>query len=205
MSIVNLSLLKSVDLGGESELIFEVPKFIGSIADSLEDRIFYYEMFLRNNGNEDELDPVAYDLGFYITSPDDSSNFEECLRWGSLDPDVDDRAYGLFTVFGLNVDNESYIEKFKENTITPEDLSLFHHHWTQGTGPVNKIKLSVAKIPTLSGLQYADNLDVADGGSATVDGSKRGSIKVLVGIRMPATVSPIRFRFRHCIFFEEAA
>jgi hypothetical protein len=198
--MVELSWLNNSSLESGT-IIYERPVFEGLISDSLEDRILYYEMFLRNNG-----EASALNLGFYIESIEGGFNFLECLRWGSLDPDPDGKPYGVFTVFGVDESDNSFIEKFKDNSITAEELIVFHHNYLQGTGIANKINLSASRV-FLTGGTYGNvsGLESAGGTGTSIDGSKPGVLKVLVGVRMPNTVSPVRIRFNHKVFYEESA
>lgn len=208
MANVQLSWLTDPVLTEVSSAVVETPRLSASIGDTLDERTAYYEIFLRNG--PDLLSGTALSVGFY-TGLDLSHNvrtdaepgaYESIYGWANISESG--RPMGVFTVFGFDNSDVSYISKFKDGSMSAEELALFHHNWLQGSSPLNAIKLSVAKTYTSSGYTTSDNLETSGASGVATDNSRPGVLKVLIGVRFPSTVSPSVLRFRHNVCYEEA-
>lgn len=196
--MLDISLLKESSISDENSVITDGFRLEANTTDPIADRIKYSISWLKNN----TVGPnsIAYNLGFAILPY--QNEFEKILQWGSL-TDNDDKPYGAFTVFGFDDSGNSYIDKFINNSITKEELAVFHHNWTQGTDKSNQISLKVSNIFEDNTYKKNRNLVSFNPNNPHPSTSEsNGLVRVLFGVRLP-DFETAAIGLKHKIFFEE--
>ena len=207
MTSPKISWLNDPVATADSSLILEPPVLSGNASDPLASRIVYKELYLNNLG-----DGEARNAGFFINpalpsgggSGGDIVSFEELIKWSSL-LDPNDIPYGVYTVFGFddNLGTNSYIDKFIADTLTPSEAAMFVHSWEQGLSPLNVIGFETAyRYVSGSYIQSANFEKYVSTDPDLGTGETSGILKVLFGVRIPDSVSPIEIPVSHDLYYE---
>jgi hypothetical protein len=206
--MIELSWLNSSAALSDASLLTEDIQLSGSISDPLSNRIIWKELYLKNNtvilpgsvGGE-----TAYDVKFFAKSSTDNNAIETILRWSRL-TDPNEKPYGLFIVFGYpDGSTTPYIDKFKNNTITALELSLFQVNHFQGCNA--KQGISLGSVHRYINGAYASSSALEPysnaAGARPVTNECNGLVRVLVGVRIPHDVNVSRSLVDISLSYEE--
>jgi hypothetical protein len=206
--MIELSWLNSSAALSDSSLLTEDIQLSASISGTIIDRIVWKELYLKNNtvllpgstGQE-----IAYNVKFFAKSSGDNNAIENILRWSRM-TDGAERPYGMFIVFGyIPSGTTSYIDKFKTNTITPLELSLFQVNHFQGASAKQGISLGTARRYIEGGYSTSSAFEPYSDSAGTLPSTSEcsGLVKVLVGIRLPDDITVSRSLVDVSLSYEE--
>lgn len=200
-----VSWIKTADPTAPSSFIREAESVDLSASESLANRIYYSESFVRNTGVT-----KLYESGFFISADPINNSYtalslEEALAWSAIE-DPGGKPYGVFTVFGYQDSSGvvSYIDKFKNDTITADELRAFQHSWTQGTRSFNKIKKEVCY--TYQDGTYSQSNVLPVYSNINIDnaaGENNGILKILFGVRLPDTANVGRILINQEFYYQD--
>jgi hypothetical protein len=211
-SNVQISWQSQAVIASSSELILSsVNETVDSSSEFVNSRTVTKEVYLKNLGKNvtGAYDSTGYSAGLYIVGEDgplvSSNSLETLLSWASMLDDDDGLPCGIFSIFGYDDSDASYITKYNDGIITAEELTLFQHNWLQGSNFMNRLELDVARR-YLSVDNYKQDSDFESLNSEdTINsfGERSGCLKVLVVIRIPKDQRANRLSFRHSLGYEE--
>ena len=177
---MNISWFKNAE-GNATDDLLDVSTPINLSVTSSGD-VAYVDIWIQNNGEETGINSGLVDFGIYIEGKllKDS---ESILKLGST-KDIDDKAYGVYLLFGYTDNNvsSSVIENWE--SLTAVELSPFHINWSQGTSILKKIKLNLAYTFTGANYLVRNTLGISEG-SLNTYGEGKGRLKVRLLVRAP--------------------
>lgn len=146
----------------------------------------YKDIWLQNNG-DDSATPYLLDFGFYI-SYDSITDIDPIFKLASAS-DIDDKPYGAFLVFGYTdgTGEESYIDLFKANLLTREQMLKFQLNWNQGSTIFNKLDFNSSY--TYNGSSYVERntFPTTFPNNSNTVGENRGKVKISLILRYPSS------------------
>jgi hypothetical protein len=212
-SNIQLSWQSAAELGSISDLVIENKSNSINSSGTIIERTWQELYWLKNLGRTITglTDPVAYNCGFYLDNlPSFNSldiSLHEILTWSSIIDDADGLPCGVFTIFGFDSEENSYIEKYLEASITAEEMYLFSHNWIQGQSRLDQVPLDTARryLNTTVFIQTNELEGVDETFSANTYDEKAGILRVLVLIRVPSGIEAKKLSFIHKIGYDEKA
>lgn len=212
-SNIQLSWQSAAEIGGVVDLVVDNKSNSINSSGTIAERTWTELYWLKNLGRTivDIADPVAYNCGFYLDKLPSFDSLDislpEILSWSAIIDPEDNLPCGVFTIFGFDESNESYIEKYLDGTITSEEMYFFSHNWIQGQSRIDQIPLSTSKryLNTGTYIQSDELEGVGETFSSNEYDEKAGILRVMVLIRVPSGIEAKKLSFVHKIGYDEKA
>ena len=161
-------------------------------------------LFISNRGNlNPEFSSNGFEAGLYVNgySQGADRSMERMLQLATIEDSG--MPCGLFLIFGYDETEDSYIEKYIDNTITAEELLKFQINWSQGWSINSRIRFSeVKRYIGTPGYVISDTFSNAQTPSNEYLESA-GVLKVAMVLRYPEGYEPQRFLVNLNFYFEE--
>jgi hypothetical protein len=212
-SNIQLSWQSAAEIGGIVDLVVDNKSNSINSSGTIAERTWTELYWLKNLGRTiaDIADPVAYNCGFYLDKLPSFDSLDislpEILSWSSIIDPEDGLPCGVFTIFGFDELNVSYIEKYLGETITSEEMYLFSHNWNQGQSRIDQIPFEVARRYLNTATYIAEKNFEGIVETHTPNGfqERSGVLRVMVVIRVPQEITAKKLSFVHKIGYDEKA
>lgn len=212
-SNIQLSWQSAAEIGTITDLVIDNKSNSINSTGTLEGRTWTETYFLKNLGRTivDVADPIAYNCGFYLDSLPIFESLDvslpEVLSWSSIIDPEDGLPCGVFTIFGFDESDVSYIEKYLDASITAEEMYMFSHNYIQGQDRLNQIPFNVAKryFDTDTYASSEDFEGIVETHDPNEFDERSGVLRVMVLIRVPEGITARKLSFVHKIGYDEKA